>query len=132
MSASLASTLARSRREAAILHTFGRLALRRPTGSEARLTTLRAELGWLGTVIGAVRDTDVLASMLSAAPTLPHCHLRSVLDDAAWERSSHNPVGYVSAGSPRSHKAVRSRGSRACVWSAWITASNCCAIRASK
>ena len=58
-----------------------------------RLTTLRAELGWLGTVVGAVRDTDVLASMLSSRiSTLPEAdvpggagllrHLASEADDA--------------------------------------------------
>ena len=37
-----------------------------------RIAPLRAELGWLGTVVGAVRDNDVLASRLTAhMATLP-------------------------------------------------------------
>ncbi len=37
-----------------------------------RLVSVRAELGWLGAVVGAVRDTDVLGARLSAhVATLP-------------------------------------------------------------
>ena len=58
-----------------------------------RLAPVRAELGWLGTVVGAVRDTDVLADRLSThIATLPEtdapggarllCRLANEADEA--------------------------------------------------
>ena len=60
-----------------------------------RLVPVRAELGWLGTVVGVVRDTDVLADRLSThIATLPEVDapggarlLRRLADEADEARS---------------------------------------------
>jgi CHAD domain-containing protein len=60
-----------------------------------RVAMMRAELGWLGTVVGAVRDHDVLAARLAAhIATLPEAdadggaQLQRRLDDEADEARS--------------------------------------------
>ena len=60
-----------------------------------RVALMRAELGWLGTVVGAVRDHDVLAARLAAhIATLPEAdadggaQLQRRLDDEADEARS--------------------------------------------
>ena len=62
----------------------------------ARTRTIRSELGWLGGVVGAVRDTDVLSARLATRlAELPEDEVESVGHAAcrhSWRASPRTPV----------------------------------------